>query len=285
MSSSSAEGLFSQWIRLFGEAITGMAGQTAVVSACPLPDQPENLSNWWAQKLSLGPHELIWIGTSPETSSELAKIALEGVGLLDASSEDIDGTFRELVGQALAGLAVEIAKQLNKEVTCSEGKSSANPPATPAEGTRAFRVEIGDKKLDSFVIHFSPQLTDLLEHNQSDHNQSDHNQSEQARASSAATPSRPATATAQQGRNGIDLLLDVELPVRVSFGKAHLQLRDVLKLTTGSIVELNRSVTEPVDILVNNCVIARGEVVVVDGNYGVRINQIVSRQERLRFVG
>ena len=80
----------------------------------------------------------------------------------------------------------------------------------------------------------------------------------------------------------MDLLLEVELPVSVSFGRAQMRLKDVVKLTTGSIVELNRSISEPVEIIVNNCVIARGEVVVVEGNYGVRIKQIVSRQERLR---
>jgi flagellar motor switch protein FliN/FliY len=47
-------------------------------------------------------------------------------------------------------------------------------------------------------------------------------------------------------------------------------------------VELNRSITEPVEVIVNNCVIARGEVVVVDGNFGVRIQHVISRQERLR---
>ena len=80
----------------------------------------------------------------------------------------------------------------------------------------------------------------------------------------------------------MDLLLDVELPVSISFGRTQLLLKDVIKLTTGSIVELNRSITEPVEVIVNNCVIARGEVVVLDGNYGVRIHQIISRQERLR---
>jgi flagellar motor switch protein FliN/FliY len=80
----------------------------------------------------------------------------------------------------------------------------------------------------------------------------------------------------------IDLLLDVELPVAVSFGRAQIPLKDVIKLTTGSIVELNRSVSEPVEVIVNNCVIARGEVVVIEGNYGVRIEQIISPQERLR---
>ncbi len=75
--------------------------------------------------------------------------------------------------------------------------------------------------------------------------------------------------------------MEVELPVSVSFGRAELALRDVLKLTTGSIVELNRSLTDPVEIIVNNRVIARGEVVVIDGNYGVRIQEIVSRDKRM----
>ena len=82
----------------------------------------------------------------------------------------------------------------------------------------------------------------------------------------------------------MDLLLDVDLPVSISFGKAELPMKDVLKLTTGSIVELNRGINEPVEVLVNHCLIARGEVVVVDGNYGVRIQEIASRQDRLRSI-
>lgn len=61
-----------------------------------------------------------------------------------------------------------------------------------------------------------------------------------------------------------------------------MQIREVLKLNTGSIVELDRFVTDPVEVIVNDCVIARGEVVVVDGNYGVRISQLASREDRLR---
>ena len=80
----------------------------------------------------------------------------------------------------------------------------------------------------------------------------------------------------------MELLLDVDLPVSISFGKAKVPLKDVLKLTTGSIVELDRSIDEMVEVLVNHCLIARGEVVVVEGNYGVRIQEIASRQDRLR---
>jgi flagellar motor switch protein FliN/FliY len=90
--------------------------------------------------------------------------------------------------------------------------------------------------------------------------------------------------TSEPGPRGsatLDLLLDLDLPVRVSFGKARVPLHQVLKWTAGSIVELDNGVNEPVEIVVNNCVIARGEVVVVDGNYGVRVLEIVSRAQRL----
>jgi flagellar motor switch protein FliN/FliY len=79
----------------------------------------------------------------------------------------------------------------------------------------------------------------------------------------------------------LDLLLDVELPVSISFGKTQMPLQQVLRWTTGAIVELESTVNEAVEVVVNNCVIARGEVVVVDGNYGVKVQEIVSRAKRL----
>jgi flagellar motor switch protein FliN/FliY len=88
-------------------------------------------------------------------------------------------------------------------------------------------------------------------------------------------------AVRKKDANPLDLVMEVELAVSVSFGRAELPLRDVLKLTTGSIVELNRGLTDPVEIIVNKCIIARGEVVVIDGNYGVRIQEIVSRDKRM----
>ncbi len=99
---------------------------------------------------------------------------------------------------------------------------------------------------------------------------------------SGSTPRPPQVVAAPEKPKTFDLLLDVELPVSVSFGRAQVALKDVLKLTTGSIVELNRSIGDPVEVIVNNCVIARGEVVTVEGNFGVRIDEVISRQERLR---
>ena len=88
----------------------------------------------------------------------------------------------------------------------------------------------------------------------------------------------------EEARYNLELLLEVELDLSVSFGRTVLPLEDVLKLSSGSIVELNRSAADPVDVLVNDSVIARGEVVVVDGNYGIRVTEIVSRKERIRSI-
>ncbi len=263
---AAAEKLFTQWTRLYAEVLTAMAGQTAVVTPVTPGAAVVEPISWWGQTFSLEPDELIWIGSSADDSSEIGKIALAGAGLDDPTPEDIEGTFRELLGQALSGLGQEIGKLLKKEVSCARG----GPTNSPVEGLPfLFHVGIAGKTLGPITIQFSEKLISLID---------------SIRTASPAAAIAPQLVRSGDARNSIELLLDVELPVRVSFGKAVLPLKDVLKLTTGSIVELNRSVNEPVDILVNNCVIARGEVVVVDGNYGVRLNQIVSRQDRIKTV-
>jgi flagellar motor switch protein FliN/FliY len=83
----------------------------------------------------------------------------------------------------------------------------------------------------------------------------------------------------------IDLLLGVTLQVAVEIGRTTLPIRDVLALTPGSIIELDKLAGEKVDILINGRPIAQGEVVVVDENFGVRITDVVARQQRLAPTG
>ncbi len=80
----------------------------------------------------------------------------------------------------------------------------------------------------------------------------------------------------------IDLLMDVDLPVAIELGRTKLSIADILALGPGSVVELNKLAGEPVDLLVNNKVVARGEVVVIDENFGLRITQLMTPEERLR---
>ena len=81
--------------------------------------------------------------------------------------------------------------------------------------------------------------------------------------------------------NNISLIMDVKLPVRVRIGKKKMLLKDVLNMDIGSVIELNQLANDPLDILVDNHVIAQGEVVIVDGNFGVQITTIGSKRERL----
>lgn len=78
------------------------------------------------------------------------------------------------------------------------------------------------------------------------------------------------------GQGNLDLLMDVELEVTLRFGERSMLLRDILELGEGSVVELDRQVEEPVDLLLDGKLIARGEVVVVDGNYGLRIQEMLT---------
>ncbi len=79
----------------------------------------------------------------------------------------------------------------------------------------------------------------------------------------------------------ISLIMDVQLPVRVRIGRKKMLLKDVLNMDIGSVIELNQLANDPLEILVDNNVIALGEVVIVDGNFGVQITAIGSKRERL----
>jgi flagellar motor switch protein FliN/FliY len=79
----------------------------------------------------------------------------------------------------------------------------------------------------------------------------------------------------------LDLLLDVEIPVAVEVGRAQMSLDEVLRLVPGSVIALDKKAEDPVDLRVNGKLVARGEVVLVDDTYGLRITQIVDAAGRI----
>ncbi|MBA2878685.1 flagellar motor switch protein FliN/FliY [Anoxybacillus kamchatkensis] len=90
----------------------------------------------------------------------------------------------------------------------------------------------------------------------------------------------PAPLPETESRN-LDMLLDIPLQVTVELGRTKRSVQDILSLSSGSIIELDKLAGEPVDILVNNKLIAKGEVVVIDENFGVRVTSIISQSDRL----
>ena len=227
----------------------------------------ENALLWWEQRFSVSGGALMWVGAKRQSWEEIGNRILKSAGVDDGDFDSIRSTYLEIVSQALSGVASVLAVCAGEDVACTDGHEAT--PDSDSGTSYSFEIGVGDQTFLVIGV-FSKTLMELPDS-----------------VAPVDMPKRaespPKSAAGEGGKpTAIDLLLDVELPVSVSFGRAQLALKDVIKLTTGSIVELNRAVSEPVDVIVNNCVIARGEVVVVEGNFGVRIRQVISRQERLR---
>lgn len=101
---------------------------------------------------------------------------------------------------------------------------------------------------------------------------------------SQAAPARAAADPASTPRAypNLDVILDIDLPLSVRFGETEMTLDALTRIGPGSVIDLGRSPDDPVEILVNGRLVARGEVVVVAGNYGVRVHEVVSAADRLR---
>ena len=82
----------------------------------------------------------------------------------------------------------------------------------------------------------------------------------------------------------LDMILDIPVHLAVELGRTKIAIRDLLQLAQGSVVELDALAGEPMDILVNGCLIAQGEVVVVNEKFGIRVTDIITPEERLRGI-
>ena len=109
---------------------------------------------------------------------------------------------------------------------------------------------------------------------------------EEAIKSVEFSPLKPVKTGAGKGNvNNMEMLMDVGIPVLVELGKAEMVMRDVLSLTPGAIIELDSLAGEPVKITVRGKIIAYGEVVVVDENFGVKITKIANPHDRIKSMG
>lgn len=252
--------LLEQFAARLTSAFEGMTTMERLAIGCHAAAGPPSGGLIWRQPFAGIPGTL-WFAALEADVTAIGNHILSAAGLAagaDIDSETAKSTYFEVIRQAAAGLAQAISGRSGHEVT-PQGGAVALEIQGSVEWSRAD-VPLPEA---GAVIHIGYDDA-LLE--------------------TSAPPERATNSAigAPLTSRTFDLLLDVELPVSISFGRAQVQLKDILKLTTGSIVELNRAISEPVEVVVNNCVIARGEVVVVEGNFGVRIQQVISRQERLR---
>ncbi|UTY58283.1 MULTISPECIES: flagellar motor switch protein FliN [unclassified Massilia] len=115
---------------------------------------------------------------------------------------------------------------------------------------------------------------------------------EQAKAEAEALQSQAATAAVfkdfsktaakSETHNDIDFILDIPVQLTVELGRTKIAIKNLLQLAQGSVVELDGLAGEPMDVLVNGCLIAQGEVVVVNDKFGIRLTDIITPSERIR---
>jgi len=235
----------------------------------------------WSQKLNIHKDPVIVVAVGQGDWREIGTKALMAVGLENPEESDIRATYLELLTQALAGLARFFTSKAGSEITLESGAETPLPAIGAGEPMQCLRLTSPGGFAADLFVRVDAVAMDAIRPRKAETEPPAVKQS-QPQAQRAAAGAGSGAGMAGSAAPSMDLLLDVEMPVSVSFGRTQLALKDVIKLSTGSIVELNRTISEPVEVIVNNCVIARGEVVVVEGNYGVRIQQIVSRSERLR---
>jgi flagellar motor switch protein FliN/FliY len=100
-------------------------------------------------------------------------------------------------------------------------------------------------------------------------------------ATPASFPPVTNTATAEQPKN-IDFILDIPMKVSIYVGSTKMAIRDLLQLAQGSVIELDKLAGEPMEVMVNNKLVAKGEVVVVNEKFGIRLTDVVSAAERVK---
>ncbi len=198
----------------------------------------------------------------------------------DVLSPEIMSASLGFFGKAMERAALELGRTAGRAVRCGapelldpEGNRAAVLPLAPSyESALGLRgaLSLDPSAVFAFDLLVQRQLLDSW-----------------GRTAAARTAPQPGTRPPSPADHppshwNMDLILDVELGVVVSFGQTRMPLRDVLKLGVGSVIELDKGVNDPVAVIVNDKRVATGEVVMVDGNYGVKILEVESTADRIR---
>jgi len=273
-----ARAVVDQWAQSLGDVLAAMTDQRPEIEWQPgegpgADDSAEML--WWEQPFHGAPDLCVWVAAPSALWEHAGSVTLLAAGLETVAQAEARNTWFEILGQSLGVMARSIGAVFGHEVTCDPGVERQAAPDVGAWATVTMRF--ADAAPPPMHLALGPRLLSALAAPPQAETQPAPSAAEIPSQTLAAEPDAPLPRS-----RTMELLLDVDLPVSISFGKTQIPLKDVLKLTTGSIVELNRGVNDQVEVLVNQCLIARGEVVVVEGNYGVRIQEIASQHERLR---
>ncbi len=228
------------------------------------------------------------IALPPSLATALGDLMLggEGEGKEEMDDEDLDAA-KEIVSNIVGALGTSLASQneLPKlSFSVDDIEFIADDAEVNLEGySKMFVYQFVLGAIDALMmVIVDEDLESAMVAKEKD------TPTPEATQPAATQPQATATAAAveevhlsENEQNNISLIMDVKLPLKVRIGKKKMLLRDVLNMDIGSVIELNQLANDPLDILVDDHIIAQGEVVIVDGNFGVQIATIGTKREIL----
>ncbi|MGO9271857.1 MAG: FliM/FliN family flagellar motor switch protein [Terriglobia bacterium] len=209
------------------------------------------------------------LALSAADQTRLAQILTgEAVDEKSPSTKEHRGALSEFFRQVAEAASARLSESLENEIQLQFAGGDL-PDWTPAVQA-GFRLT--SNATPPVAVHFqvSPEFLDSLRPGRMD-----------GRRGSREESGRGAGPILTAADGNLGLLMEVELEVTLRFGRRQMVLSEILDLSAGSLVELDQRIQDPVELLVGKKVVALGEVVVADGNYGIRITEVVSRRERM----
>ncbi|MBW8350504.1 flagellar motor switch phosphatase FliY [Bacillus sp. IITD106] len=206
----------------------------------------------------------------------------EGTDTIPQQNLLVKVSFRLTIGNLIDSeimqvLPIDFAKKLVEDLLTQNNDTMSEPKQMPNTNTETIQSSTSIGKPES-----QPMMNSNINQRENDRAASSENHNSQLNVQTASfLDFNQPNVTAPETKN-LDMLLDIPLQVTVELGKTKKSVKEILELGAGSIIELDKLAGEPVDILVNSRLIAKGEVVVIDENFGVRVTDIVSQSDRLK---
>ena len=201
----------------------------------------------------------------------------EGASSESISNDDLDAV-KEIASNIFGAVATALKGQ--KELPKMEFKVADAKILQQSENLSDFSQGCSfDFKLDGIAASFSVLFSKAI---MGEIDKSAASPPPQAPANGAT--SEPAHHLNPTETRNINMLLDIKMQVKVRIGQKKMLLKDVISMDIGSVIELNQLANDPLEILVGDKVIAKGEVVIIDGNFGIQITEIGSKKERLEQI-
>jgi flagellar motor switch protein FliN len=248
--------------------ITGSAPPSAVEKEVPTDVTPAAEGDLWAVITASGAlRGEMGVRLAAAIGLRLAQLFMSEPATPDAQlTPDHREAVVELLRQ-VSGVVASTAKARWGEMQLSVEAASAAPSWAPTE---TLWLRAGDTGPSGMVMEFGLSVALVA---QLTAGKPESTKAKTVKPVTAHSNPVPSTDSGQ-GAGTLDLLLDVQLAMTLRFGAKTLLLRDVLDLSPGTVVELDRKVQEPVELLLDGRLIARGEVVVIEGNYGLRVTEV-----------